>query len=183
MKSKILILFIVLLSCQHQIDHLTDVHWSIRTKNLIMNDSKFISDTAVNWFYSDTRDIYNISFFENKKNQYSDFLIKTFKKNSNKLIEENRFSKNKRFKLQRLYCDNGQLKQESIWYLSSSIESRFHQYGLFTEWYCNGTIKEQGQMFKNIKIGIWKKWNSSGELIDSIDFQKQNYIKLLDKIN
>ncbi len=42
-------------------------------------------------------------------------------------------------------------------------------YGPSTWWYCNGQMRQQGYRYANREIGIWRRWDENGVLVDSID--------------
>ncbi len=44
--------------------------------------------------------------------------------------------------------------------------------GLYTEYYLNKNLKEQGLFKKGLKDGPWKSWNEGGVLLQVIDWQK-----------
>ena len=42
-------------------------------------------------------------------------------------------------------------------------------YGPCTWWYCSGQMRQQGYRYANREIGIWRRWDEAGVLVDSVD--------------
>ncbi len=42
-------------------------------------------------------------------------------------------------------------------------------YGPCTWWYCTGRMRQHGYRFAGREVGIWRRWDERGVLVDSID--------------
>lgn len=45
-------------------------------------------------------------------------------------------------------------------------------HGLWTLYHVNGTIAAQGRMEEGARIGIWRKWNATGQLISEVTYDQ-----------
>jgi hypothetical protein len=67
-----------------------------------------------------------------------------------------------RFELRSEICPDGSRGFEGILF-----KNKF--YGPCTWWYCNGQMRQQGYRFANREIGLWRRWDENGVLVDSVD--------------
>jgi len=65
-----------------------------------------------------------------------------------------------------------------FWYRASQVHATQGGYsgqllnGLYTEYYPNRNLKEQGVFKKGLKDGLWKSWNKDGTLNQAINWNK-----------
>lgn len=63
------------------------------------------------------------------------------------------------------------------WYAANSIHQTQGGYsgtllnGLYTEYFANKSLKEQGSFVKGLKHGIWKAWDEDGKLISETNWK------------
>ncbi|MBK8921423.1 MAG: hypothetical protein IPM81_07900 [Saprospirales bacterium] len=42
-------------------------------------------------------------------------------------------------------------------------------YGPCSWWYCNGQMRQHGFRYANREVGLWRRWDENGALVDAID--------------
>lgn len=131
--------------------------WYENTKSEILKQSNLQSDSVVSTFNEDNSYKYEQYYFEGKK-----FLRKGF--NNEVLRLEIHYSKDQNFELRREICDNGNYLFEGIFYKNNA-------YGLSIWRHCNNQLQQQGLRYNGQEIGVWKKWDIEGKLVEEIDFK------------
>jgi len=76
------------------------------------------------------------------------------------------------FELRQELCDNGELSFEGVVYNSTF-------YGWSTWRRCNGQLEERGIRFNNVRVGVWRKYDEDGNLVEQTDYQRQEKLDSL----
>lgn len=152
---KLLLVFLVmvLISCNHN-NATTDyaIEWSKDIKSRILADVNVEPDSV----HTDTSEnVVEIDMFSNK------IKTKHYVIRHGDTIASFFFSHNQNFELVRELCYGISRNFEGIRYKGK-------HYGLAEFRYCDGSLEEQGLRFDG-DVGIWKKWDSTGKLIEKWD--------------
>jgi hypothetical protein len=153
---KLVTVGVLLIRCSSNDSKSSSDKWSADTKAEILRQSDLRSDSTSFTFNEDSTFKDEHFFFGGHK-----FLSKGYKKGV--LLSETRYSKDTNFELRREICDNGNFSFEGIVY-------KDHFYGLSTWRQCNGQLDHQGIRYNGEKIGVWRKWNETGKLIEEEDY-------------
>ncbi|MDB5122342.1 MAG: hypothetical protein JWP94_471 [Mucilaginibacter sp.] len=88
------------------------------------------------------------------------YKVRLYEKDKTILAEINEINSGPHIKPARFY----------YWYSANAIHSTQGGYsgkllnGVYTEYYLNKNVKEQGTFNKGLKTGLWKSWNEDGTL-------------------
>ena len=95
------------------------------------------------------------------------------------LVSETAFYPNKNKLMEGEYKNNQRNGKWTSWYengnkWSEAIYDSDIRNGINTTWYENSKKRYEGNYSKGIKTGVWKFWNENGQLINQMDFDKNN---------
>lgn len=65
---------------------------------------------------------------------------------------------------------NGNIKEYYTRYWFTANEKGFQPHGLYSTYYENGQLNEQGHYQWNVKIGTWTRWDENGNRLEDIDY-------------
>jgi hypothetical protein len=163
----ILTIGLLLSNCNNNESKKYTPNWYEYTKSEIMKQSDLEPDSIIT--EKDTTMIKEHSYFNGKE-----FHLRLLK--NGKLRMEKIYSKDGNFEIVREFFDNGN-------YLFEGITYKDHFYGLSTWKYQNGQLNEKGIRFNDKKIGVWKTWNESGKLVESVDYKNLEKLDSMPKIS
>jgi len=126
------------------------VTWHESVRRRILIESQDISDSS---YLVESDSFYSVKYFSGKHLT----ALKRFTKKSKLISEEIYYSNDGDYELYFNWCVNGQLASESIKYKGNF-------YGIMSVGNCNGSLQEEGFVFKNVRIGTWITINQGGVL-------------------
>ncbi len=165
-----MILAIILNSCDTA-DYKTQAEtWYNETKAAIFKQSDQQADSTITLYNAD-------SSYQTVCPYAKGHLLLKRGFNHGLLRMEVYYSQDSKFELRREVCENGKVGFDGIFYEDKP-------YGVSTWNYCNGKTQEEGIRISDQKIGVWRKWDANGMLLDEKDYHnlgKLNQLPLISK--
>lgn len=151
-----------MVSCSNPSKRVSNDQWFSETTQEILAQSNITADSVTNTYNADSSLRWEHHFSKGRK-----FLTRHH--HNSGFVLEIYFSADGLFELRRELCKTGKPGFEGIFYKNKS-------YGISSWTNCNGRLQELGVRFNGERIGIWKKWSESGNLIAEFNYNKTEYL-------
>jgi antitoxin component YwqK of YwqJK toxin-antitoxin module len=163
--TKYFLIILLFCSCNQRPNPFNPNDWYQERKERILSESNLPTDST------------SIERYENGKahkvksfNHGHPTVEKWYRETGEQVVQTN-YSRDGLFELRREICKDGKPLFEGIFYKGQG-------YGPSTWWRCGRSKEEEGVRFKDLKIGVWKYWDTSGKVSEA-DYKNGNIIDSL----